>query len=151
MLAHHRPGTLAIDVEIPGRIAERFFGGSDRYPIFGEDCTSQGVIRSVVDELADIGEGVRSGIVIDVDGEDGAKELAREERVVRVRGQVDGWVDEEAFAVIVGTADEALELFVRFGVIDDFCELVELTTMDDGTDEVAEGFCRSADFQGFGL
>ena len=55
-----------------------------------------------------------------MDDEDGAEQLVAEEGVVRVGGGVDGRVDEVAGRVVVGAADEQLQLRVVFGVVDGF-------------------------------
>ena len=62
---------------------------------------------------------------------------------------VNGGVDVEAGAVVVVTADEELKVFVLFGFVDDFLQLGEGGSVDDGADEVLECVGRS-NFQGLG-
>ena len=65
-------------------------------------------------------------------------------------GFVDGGVDIEACAVVVGAADEELEVLIVFGIVDCLFEFGEGGGVDDGADEVVEGF-GGPDFEVFGL
>lgn len=104
----------------------------------------------MVDEGADGLERLEGGVVVDVEREDGAEEFGGEEGVGRVRGGVDGGMDEVARGVVVGASDEELELLIVLGVVDDFSQFGERAGVDDGADEVVEALGRS-DFQGLSL
>ena len=125
LLAHHRTRTLAVNIEIARGVPQRFFRLSDRHFIPGEHGAGESVVRGGVDQLADIEVRVGCRVVIDVDGKDRAEELGGEERMMRVGSEVDGGMDEEPFAVVISTTDQALELLVGFGVIDGLGKLVE--------------------------
>ena len=124
LLPDHGAGALAVDVEVAGGIAQGVFGVADAGAVAGEDGACQGVGGGVVDEGADLREGVGGGVgggwgrggvvvvVVNVADEDGAEEFGGEERVGRVGRGVDCRVDEVAFGVVVGAADEEGELVV---------------------------------------
>ena len=96
LLPHHCSRALAIDVEVPRAVAQPIFCETDRLTVPGEDGTRECVVGCRVDEFAHFFEGGFSflGGVVDVDGEDGAEEFGAHEGMVRVRGEVDGRVDE---------------------------------------------------------
>lgn len=136
LLADNSAGGLDVDVEVTGGVAESLLGEADGVAVLSKDCTGQGVVGRSVNVLANLGEGVRGGIVVDVDAEDGAEELLLEKRVCGVLGCVDGRVDVVALGTVVLAADQQLELRVVLGLIDDLAELVETALVDDGADEV---------------
>lgn len=138
MLANHGTGRLDVDVEVAGSVPERLLGEPDVSPVLCKDCSGQRVRRGRVDGLADVGEGVGRGVVVDVYAEHGAEQLGLEERVVGVLGHVDGGVDVVALAAVVLAAGDKLELGVVLGLVDDLAQLVEASLVDDGADEVAK-------------
>ena len=149
LLPHHCAGAFAVDVEIPGRVPQRVLGEADRRAILREDGAGESVVRRPVDELADVGKCVFRTVVVDVEGQDGTEQLGAEERVRGVLGKVDGGVDEVPVRIVVGAADQELQIFVRFGVVNGLGELVERGFMDDGTNKSVKQGWR-ADFQRFG-
>lgn len=119
-------------------------------PVLGEDGAGESVVGGTVDGLANLSERVGSGVIVDVGDEDGAEELAAEERVDRVGGGVDGRVDVVALAAVVLAADEQLELRVVLGLVNDAREFLEGTFVDDRAAEVGE-VRGVANLQGRGL
>ena len=66
LLPHHRPGALAVDVEIARRVPQRVLRVPDGFPVGREDGAREGVGRGAVDELAHVLEGGQGGVVVDV-------------------------------------------------------------------------------------
>jgi hypothetical protein len=136
LLANNGTSTLAVDVEVTGGVAEVLLGETRSLAISSEDSTSQTVVRGGLDELADIGHGVRGGVIVNVGGEDGTEEFGREEFVVWVGSGVDGRVDVVTLGRVVLATNDELEVLVALGLIDSTRELLERSLMDDGTHEV---------------
>ena len=150
LLAHHRPCGLAIHIEVARRVPQRPLGKRGRFTVLRENGPRERVVGCAVDELALLGEGVGLGVVVDINGEDGAEELGGEEWVGRVGGAVDGRVDVVALAIVVGAAHQQLELRIGSGGVDDGAEFVEGGAVDDGADEIFEVGGR-ADLEVLGL
>lgn len=138
LLADHGTGALAVDVEVTRGVAESILRNPDGLAVLREDGACETVLTGLVNLLADLGEVGLCGVVVGVHNQDGAKELAGEERVIGVRGAVNGGLNVPALGGVIGTADEELEFRVALGLLDDLSELVEGGFVDDGAAEVGE-------------
>jgi hypothetical protein len=136
LLADNGTSALAVDVEVTSSVAEVLLSEAGSLTVSSEDGTSQTVVRGGLDELADIGHGVRGGVIVDVGGKDRTEELGREELVVGVGSGVDGRVDIVALGRVVLATNDKLEVLVALGLIDSARELLEGSLVDDGTHEV---------------
>lgn len=76
LLADNSTSALAVDVEVTGSVAELLLGEAGSLTVSSENGTSQAVVGGGLDELADIGDGVGSSIVVDVCGKDRTEELS---------------------------------------------------------------------------
>ncbi|KAI6770572.1 hypothetical protein HG530_005201 [Fusarium avenaceum] len=108
LLADNSTSALAVDVEVTGSVAELLLGEAGSLTVSSENGTSQAVVGGGLDELADIGDGVGSSIVVDVC----------------------------ALGRVVFAANNELEVLVSLGLIDGTRELLERRLVDDGTHEV---------------
>jgi len=150
LLADNGTSALAVDVEVTSGVAEVLLSEARSLTVSSEDSTSQAIVRGGLDELANIGNGVRGGVIVNVGGEDRTEELSREELVVGVGCGVDGGVDVVTLGGVVLATDNELKVLVVLGLIDSTRELVEGSLVNNGTHEVGV-LSRVADLDGLNL
>jgi hypothetical protein len=136
LLTDNSTSALAVDVEVASGVAEVLLSKAGSLTVSSKDSTGQTVVRGGLDELADIGHGVRGGVIVDVGGEDRTKELGREELVVRVGSGVDGRVDVVALGRVILATNDELEVLVALCLINGTRKLLEGSFVNDGTHEV---------------
>lgn len=147
-MSYYRACRLAVEVEVARGVAQGLLREAQDLTILSEDGASQGVGRSVVDELTLFNKslgGIRR-IVVDVNGDYWAEQLGAHEFVIRIGRDVYRWVNEESFLAIVFATSDTFEFRIVLGLIDDLLQLVEALLMNDWADEVIvllRATCRS--------
>lgn len=150
LLANNSTSALAVDVEVTGGVAEGFIRHLKGLAVLREHGASQAIFTGLVNLLGDTSEISLGGIVVGVDDDDGAKELASEKGVVGVGCAVDRRLDVPALGRVIGASSNQLKLGVVLGFVDDLAKLVERCLVDNGAAEVRE-LRRRADLQVLGL
>jgi hypothetical protein len=113
-------GTLVVEVKVTRRVPQ-VVGSLDQLCSVGrEDGTGQGVFGGGVDELAGLFPSTLLGVVVDVDGDDGSKDLLGHGDRLGVLGEDDGGLNVESLRVVPGTSGN----------------LLESRSSDDGSDKV---------------
>ena len=107
LLADDRAGAFIIDVEVTGGVAQGIFHLDDRRAVLREDRAGQGIGRSAV---ADGERLIQLVVIIDVDRNDGAKDLLDHGLIRRRLAADDRRLNEPALAVIIGAAGDELAL-----------------------------------------
>lgn len=100
---HSRASALVVDVVVASSEAEEASSLDGSGAVVREDAAGEGVSGRLVDELAGLLELV---VLVDVDSQDGAKDLVDHGRRARVLGQDDGRLDEVTSRVVADAAGE---------------------------------------------
>lgn len=140
LLTDDGTGALVVDVEVSGSVAELVGAQDGSIAVLGEEGTSQGIGRRVGDQVQ--GLLVLLGLV-DVDGDDGSKDLLGHGARLGVGGDDDGGLDEVSDRVVVVASGNDLRLRVGLGPVDVRLDLVERELVDDGAGEVLEVLNRA--------
>ena len=132
MLADDGTGTLIVDVEVTSSVAELVRGSLEGSAVGTEDGTGQAVFCRLVDEVAGL---LEVGVLVDVDGDDGAEDLLDHGDGLGVRSDDDSRLDEVSLGRVRSAADKDLTAFL-LGLLNKTSDLVEGDLVDDGTGEV---------------
>src|SRR5512133_1019955 len=134
LLSDDGAGRLVVDVEVAGRVAQRFLRLVDRSALLREDRAGEPVRRRVVDELERL---LPLVLRVDVGRHDRPEELLAHQPVARVLRLDNGRLDEEALAVVGAAAGDHLSV-VLARVLDRFLLPCERVLVDHGAHEVRE-------------
>jgi hypothetical protein len=128
-------GTLVVEVKVTRRVPQ-VVGSLDQLCSVGrKDGTGQGVFGGGVDELAGLFPSTLLGVVVDVDGDDGSKDLLGHGDRLGVLGEDDGGLDVESLRVVPSTSGDDLTTGL-FALGDHAGNLLESRSSDDGSDKV---------------
>lgn len=136
LLAYNRTRALAVDIEVPCRVAEFLLCEADNGAITRKNRASESILRNSVDDIVDRGSAIYV-IIIDIDRQDGSEELRREELMVWRLGHEDCRLDVVSNRAVVFSSRNQLEVRVFLALINSRAQLLEGGGMDDRANEVA--------------
>lgn len=124
LLSDDRAGRLVVDIEVARSESQAGWRLPYRLPVAREDGSGEGIGAGAVAEVENL---VEIGIVVDVDGYDGAKQFLAHRSGGRVTGDDHGGPDEPTRRIVAGATDDFLDLRSEpaSGFFDRGAELIE--------------------------
>jgi hypothetical protein len=122
---------FAIDIEVSCCISECFLCISKGCSISSEHSSSQSIFGRAVDQLADLFERIRFGVVVDVCSDYGTEELSAEVLMIRILGSIDRGMDEVAFRLVVFPTHDQFQIIVILCSINDSRKFLEARLVND--------------------